>query len=216
MIIIGLLLLILAAAVGTLLFIGTRDITATTGVPIFGGTLNLPPLALLIAGAITISIFWLGWALLRGGIRRSSRRRAEAKELARQEAADREAQEKKVQAEFAERERVLREERRRHEEEAAELRRLADERVAEQHLATETARQRAEVAERKLHDPTPSTSGGSVRERTDVHRSDVDRAETQRLHIDRGDVDRPGREHLGDRTADQPFTRDKDGGTDRL
>ncbi|HQV91124.1 MAG TPA: hypothetical protein PLA46_06030, partial [Phycicoccus sp.] len=72
----------------------------------------------------------------------------------RQEAADREAREQKMQQEFAERERAMAEERRRHEEEAAQLRQQADERVAEQHLATETARQRAEVAERKLA-PSP-------------------------------------------------------------
>ena len=82
MILIGLLLILLAAAVGTLLFIGTQQITDTTDIDILGGTLGLPPLALLIAGALTISIFWLGWALLRSGIRRSSKRRARAKEQA--------------------------------------------------------------------------------------------------------------------------------------
>jgi uncharacterized membrane protein len=150
MILIGLLLIILAAVVGTLLFLGTQQITDTTDINVLGGTLGLPPLALLIAGAVTISIFWLGWALLRGGIKRSSRRRHEAKEAARKAEADRVARERQLQDEFAERERALAEERRRHEDEAATLRRQADERVAEQHLATETARQRAEVAERKL------------------------------------------------------------------
>jgi hypothetical protein len=68
-IIIGLLLIILAAAVGTLLFVGTQQITDTTDINVFGGTLGLPPLALLTF-SLTISVFWLGWAMLRG-IRRS-------------------------------------------------------------------------------------------------------------------------------------------------
>ena len=152
MILIGLLLILRAAAVGTLLFIGTQQITDTTDIDILGGTLGLPPLALLIAGALTISIFWLGWALLRSGIRRSSKRRARAKEQARVAEEERVARERQLQDDFATRERELAEERRRHEAETASLRQQSDERVAEQHLATETARKRAEVAERKLGD----------------------------------------------------------------
>ena len=62
------------------------------------------------------------------------------------------ARERQLQDDFATRERELAEERRRHEAETASLRQQSDERVAEQHLATETARKRAEVAERKLGD----------------------------------------------------------------
>jgi uncharacterized membrane protein len=149
-ILIGILLILLAAAVGTLLFLGTQQITDTTDINVLGGTIGLPPLALLIAGAVTISIFWLGWAMLRGGIRRSSRRRQQAKEAAKAAEADRVARERKMQEDFARQERELAEERRRHESETAALKKQADARVAEQHLATETARQRAEVAERKL------------------------------------------------------------------
>lgn len=149
-ILIGILLILLAAAVGTLLFLGTQQITDTTDINVLGGTIGLPPLALLIAGAVTISIFWLGWAMLRGGIRRSSRRRQQAKEAAKAAEADRVARERKMQEDFARQERELAEERRRHESETAALKQQADARVAEQHLATETARQRAEVAERKL------------------------------------------------------------------
>ncbi len=152
MVLIGLLLIVLAAAVGTLLFLGTQQITDTTDIHVLGGTIALPPLALLLAGAVTISIFWLGWALLRGGIRRASRRRAEAKDAKRQEEQDRVAREQKMQQDFAERERQLADERRRHQEETAKLKAEADARIREQHLATETARQRAEVAERKLGD----------------------------------------------------------------
>ncbi len=115
MILIGLLLILLAAAVGTLLFIGTQQITDTTDIDSLGGTLGLPPLALLIAGALTISIFWLGWALLRSGIRRSSKRRARAKEQARVAEEERVARERQLQDDFATRERELAEERRRHE-----------------------------------------------------------------------------------------------------
>ena len=79
-----------------------------------GGTLSIPPLTLLVTGMVVISVFWLGWAMLRGGLRRAKRRRVEAKEAAAAaEAAPREVEEqKRLQEEFAAREQALAEERR--------------------------------------------------------------------------------------------------------
>lgn len=152
MILLGIVLIILAAIFGALLFIGAQQITDPTSVHILGGTIGLPPLALLIAGAVTVSVFWLGWALLRGGFRRAARRRAEVKDARRKA----EETERRAEAERTARERhtqsALAEERERHAAETQALRASADQRVAEQHLATETARKRAEVAERKLGD----------------------------------------------------------------
>ena len=56
-------------------------------------------------------------------------------------------------------ERKLAEERRRHEEETTALRRDADERVEEQHLSTEEARRRAEIAENDLRDRSGQARG---------------------------------------------------------
>ena len=171
MIILGLILVLLAVAAGILLFSGTAQLTDSVDIDVLGGTISLPPLALLITGAAVISVFWLGWALMRSGIKRSSRRRRAAKEEAAAAEQRRRDDERRMQEEFAQRERQLAEERRRHAEETTALRRESDERVDEQHLSTEEARRRAEVAERQL-DERSGTAGddraeGRVGERFD-------------------------------------------------
>jgi len=158
-IILGLILVLLAVAAGILLFEGTSALTDGVDIDILNGTISLPPLALLLTGAAVISVFWLGWALMRHGIKRGSRRRRQAKEeaaLAEQRRVD---SERRMQEEFAQRERKLAEERRRHEEETTALRRDADERVEEQHLSTEEARRRAEIAENDLRDRSGQARG---------------------------------------------------------
>ncbi|KRE60860.1 hypothetical protein [Nostocoides sp. Soil756] len=147
MVILGVLLVLVALVAGILLFIGTGSLTDTVDIPVLGGTLSLPPLALLVAGMVIITVFWFGWFLLRVGTKRSHRRRVEARESAREAEERRLADEARMKEEVAARERQLEDERRRHEEREAELRRDAETRVAEQHTATETARRRAEVAE---------------------------------------------------------------------
>ncbi len=148
MIILGLILVLAAIAAGILLFEGTSQLTDGVDIDVIGGgTISLPPLALLITGAAVITIFWLGWALLRQGMKRGARRRRAAKDEAALTEQRRVENERKMQEEFAQRERQLTEERRRHEEETSTLRREGDARVEEQHLSTEEARRRAEIAE---------------------------------------------------------------------
>lgn len=146
-IILGLILVLLAVAAGILLFEGTSQLSDSVDFDVLGGTVSLPPLALLITGAAVISVFWLGWVLLRLGFKRSARRRRERKEEAALAAQRRAEGERRMQEEFAQRERQLAEERERHEQETAALRRQGEERLEEQHLSTEEARRRAEVAE---------------------------------------------------------------------
>lgn len=119
MVLLGVILVLLAAGAGVLLFIGTAQITDTVDITILGGTLSLPPLTLLITGMVLISVFWLGWAMLRGGLRRGKRRRVEAKEAAAAAEARRLEEERRMQDEFAARERQLVEDRRRRDEETA-------------------------------------------------------------------------------------------------
>jgi uncharacterized membrane protein len=144
-IILGLIFLLLAIGAGILLFQGTMQLTEQVDIDIdpLGVTVGLSPLALLITGAAVITVFWLGWVLLRQGVKRGARRRRETKEeaaLAEQRRVD---GERKMQEEFAQRERQLAEERRQHEQETEDLRRQTE----EQHLSTEEARRRAEIAE---------------------------------------------------------------------
>jgi len=122
MVLLGVILVLLAAGAGVLLFLGTAQITDTVDITILGGTLSLPPLTLLITGMVLITIFWLGWAMLRGGLRRGKRRRVEAKEAAAAAEARRAEEERRMQDEFAARERQLVEERREREQETAALR----------------------------------------------------------------------------------------------
>ena len=82
MVVVGVVLVLLAAAAGVLLVVATGQLTDTVDIPVLGGTLSVPPLTLLVTGMVVITLFWLGWALLRGGVRRGKRRRVEAKEAA--------------------------------------------------------------------------------------------------------------------------------------
>lgn len=150
MILLGILLIVLAVAGGTLLYVGTSQLTDPIDVEVLGGTLGLPPLAMLIAGALVVVVLWIGWILLSVGIRRAARRRKEAKAAARAAQEELAARERDLQEGYAAHERQLAAERREREVEAQRLRDQADARVAEQHRATEEARKRAEVAEKRL------------------------------------------------------------------
>ncbi len=116
MVLLGVILVLLAAAAGVVLVAGTAQLTDSVEIDVLGGTLAIPPLTLLITGMVVISVFWLGWVLLRGGLRRSKRRRVEAKEAAAAREAERAEEQRRMQEEFASREQALTEERRRREE----------------------------------------------------------------------------------------------------
>lgn len=122
MVLLGVVLVLLAAGAGVLLFAGTAQLTDTVDVELLGGTLSLPPLALLITGMVVISLFWLGWVVLRAGLRHNKRRRTQAKEDAAAAEERRVAEEKRLQAEVATRDQQLAEERRLREVETAALR----------------------------------------------------------------------------------------------
>ncbi len=116
MVLLGVVLVLLAAAAGVVLVAGTAQLTDSVEIDVLGGTLAIPPLTLLITGMVVISLFWLGWALLRTGLRHSKRRRVEAKEAAAAREVERAEEQKRMQGEFAAREQALTEERRRREE----------------------------------------------------------------------------------------------------
>ena len=147
MVLIGIVLVLLALGGGVLLVAGSVRLDDPVVIDVLGGTVRLPPVVFLVSGMVVITVFWFGWVVLRSGLRRGHRRRVETREAERAAEEQRLAEQQRMQDEVAARERQLEEERRRHDEETAALRHEADERVAEQHISTETARRRAEVAE---------------------------------------------------------------------
>ncbi len=142
MILLGILLVAAALCGGALIFVGASSLDDSITIPLLGGNIELPPVALFIAGAASALLLWMGWGLLRGGTRRSARQRREAKENARlaEEQRRRTAEE-------------LEQTRRDADDQISAERSRGDERVAEQRLSTETARRRAEVAEERNDPP---------------------------------------------------------------
>ncbi|HHU10793.1 MAG TPA: hypothetical protein GXZ60_12395 [Intrasporangiaceae bacterium] len=140
MIILGLILIVLALVAALFLFLGTSALP-TMELEVLGTTYHMSPLALVISGAVAMTLLWWGWALVRMGTRRRVRKSREAKEAARQAELDRAAREKENQAkwerELRDRERQVRE---------------TEARLAEQKISTQEARRRAEVAEHQVAD----------------------------------------------------------------
>ena len=97
MVLIGLLLIVLAAAAGYFLVVGVASLTDQIDINLPFGTLNLPPLAFLITGMVVISLFWLGWVLLSTGTKRRARLRREAKEAGAKLKAEQAATQKRLQ-----------------------------------------------------------------------------------------------------------------------
>jgi hypothetical protein len=171
MVLLGVILVLIAAAAGVVLVAGTAQLTDSVQIDVLGGTLSIPPLTLLITGMVVISVFWLGWVMLRGGLRRAKRHRVEAKEAAAAEEARRreEAQEqKRLQDEFAAREQALIEERR--------LREQAEAR-ADEHATTVASDQPATSTERTAGDEATRTGDSAVgtHERSDASARHSDR-----------------------------------------
>lgn len=146
MVLLGVVLILLAAGAGVLLFAGTARLTDTVDITILGGMLSLPPLTLLVTGMVVISVFWLGWALLRAGLRRGKRKRVEAKEAAAAAEARRVEDERRVQ-----------DERRQREEETAALRQQVAAQSGGSTAATPTA-----GATPRSDDPPPAAPSGST------------------------------------------------------
>lgn len=116
MVLLGVILVLLAAAGGVVLIAGTAPLNESVRIGVLGGTLSVPPLTLVIAGMVVISVFCLGAVMLLSGLRRGRRRRAEVKEAAAAAETRRVEEQKRMQDEFATREQALTEERRRREE----------------------------------------------------------------------------------------------------
>ncbi len=172
MVLLGVILVLLAAAAGVVLIAGTAQLTDSVQIDLLGGTLSIPPLTLLVTGMIVISVFWLGWAMLRGGLRRAKRHRVEAKEAAAAEEARRreEAQEQqRLKDEFTAREKALIEERR--------LREQAEAR-ADEHATTTVGSDRPTTS-------TERTAGAEATRAGDSSLETHERSDASPRHSDR-------------------------------
>ena len=134
MVILGLILVLVAVAVGAALLLGTQSPEVSgqeVDIRLFDAvTINLNPLTLVVAGMLTMLLLWLGLVMIKAALTRKAKQRRLRKE-----------QEAESKRRLAEQEAAHQEELRGRE------RALEDQRVS-----TDIARERAAVAER--HDPT--------------------------------------------------------------
>ncbi|MFC8504618.1 hypothetical protein ACFUC1_19875 [Pedococcus sp. NPDC057267] len=155
----GLILAIIAIGAGVLLVLGTQSISTPVKMDFPGfPSVEMTPLALVIAGAAVLLLLWLGLGLIRGSVRRRSRPRREAKEAQRQaefeeniRADERNRAEEAHQQAIAERDRVREQE---FESRLAERDRAREEEYASRRAEDESrirADERAQV-ERELAD----------------------------------------------------------------
>ena len=83
MALLGVILLLLGAAVGVLAYVATHPATTTVAVTALGLTRDASPFELVLYGAVAMLLLALGWALLSAAARRRARLRREEKERAR-------------------------------------------------------------------------------------------------------------------------------------
>ena len=83
-VLLGVLLILVAIAAAAWLVVGSQSLTTPIDLPTPGMHVSMTPLAILIAGAAAMLLFWLGLALIRGSVRRRRRPAKEAKEAQRQ------------------------------------------------------------------------------------------------------------------------------------
>jgi len=152
-ILLGLILIVVAVAAGTVLVLATQSLTEPVELAAGGFQVSVVPLILVIAGAAVLFVLWLGLAMVRGSIRRKTRRRKEAKEAQRQAELEAEArrEEEARRADEARREEEIRREAEERAQREAEERRAADERWQQTPAAGTAAGAGAGAGEHESH-----------------------------------------------------------------
>jgi hypothetical protein len=79
-VLLGLLLILLAAGLAVWLVLGSQSLHTPVNLDTPGFKIGMTPLALLIAGAVILLVFWMGLALIRASVRRRRRPVRESKE----------------------------------------------------------------------------------------------------------------------------------------
>lgn len=80
MILLGLILIVLGAALGLVTYLAATPSSQTVELSEFGFTRASGPLELLVIGAVAVLLVWLGWAALSATMRRRARLRREERE----------------------------------------------------------------------------------------------------------------------------------------
>jgi hypothetical protein len=80
MILLGLILIVLGAALGVLAYLAATSQSQHVGLTALGWTRDFTPLELLAIGAAVVLLIWLGWAAAGATMRRRSRLRREERE----------------------------------------------------------------------------------------------------------------------------------------
>lgn len=87
MIVLGLLLILIAAGVTVFVVIAPTATSQIIEVPAGALTISTSPLAMFLAGAVSLILLGLGYALISGGTRRKARSRKELRQLRKEQAA---------------------------------------------------------------------------------------------------------------------------------
>jgi hypothetical protein len=83
-VLLGVLLVLVAVGAAVWLVLGSQAITAPVNLNTAGIKIGMTPLALLVAGALILLVFWIGLALIRASVKRRRRPAREAREAQRQ------------------------------------------------------------------------------------------------------------------------------------
>ncbi len=110
MVALGIILLLLGVGLGTLLYLGSVDITDQITLSLLGTDVGFQPLALVMAGALVMLLLWLGLVCLRLAVRRKRKRDESARAAQARAAADK-AEEVQQAAERGAAQRALAEQR---------------------------------------------------------------------------------------------------------
>ncbi len=87
MIVLGLLLILVAVGATVFVAIAPTATSQVIEVPVGAATISTSPLAMFIAGVVSLVLVGLGWALITSGTRRKSRSRKELRQLRKEQAA---------------------------------------------------------------------------------------------------------------------------------
>ena len=86
MIVIGVLLVLIAAGAVALVLMAPAAMSNAIELTAIGVTVNASPLALFVAGAVSLALFALGFPMITQGIRRKARTRKELHQLRKEQA----------------------------------------------------------------------------------------------------------------------------------
>lgn len=87
MIVLGLLFILVAIGATGFALTAPSAAAQTIEVTALGFTVSASPLAMFLAGAVSLALLGLGWALVSGGTRRKARSRKELRQLRKEQAA---------------------------------------------------------------------------------------------------------------------------------